>query len=624
VATEHDLANGFRLGPWTIVPKHGDITDGAEACRLEPKVMEVLHCLARHAGTLVTKQQLVDEVWAGRPVTDEVIARCISALRSHLHDNHRAPQYIETIPKRGYRLIAPVQPMATVAGTEAGPRRRRWSVKRVVLAVAAVAVIAVVVTRALTPDEPAGDFESIAVLPFTNLSAEPDQYLADGVTEELTYALTQLPDLKVVARTSALQFQDTALDVREIGRRIQVDGIIEGSVRRESDQLRVTAQLVDARTGYRLWAVTFDGNLSDVFRLQRRVAERVRGSIGAKERFPGRVAVTEPASAAAYDLYLRGRYALNRRGAASLEHAIGLFRETIALDPGYGPAYLELANALLLLPSYTGERTDDMYESAVRTVGLGVEADPSIAEAAGAVHGYIYNKRGNWLEADRAFRTALDAGHVDSTTHQWYSNMLASVGRLDDAMEQASRAQKLDPLSPVVVSRLAVTNLWTNNNEAADAHFTVADELGIRSQLHTEGQLLLLIRQRHLDEARLLARTLIAGEAPTWIDLLLDCIGENRHCEDADAALRSETAASRRVQLVAWSLLGNVEKVKEVARSLESDISAYDPEILFIAELDAFRRDDEFKRLMEAVGIAEYWRQVGCSWSEAGAVCNRT
>jgi TolB-like protein/Tfp pilus assembly protein PilF len=586
--------------------------------------MEVLHSLARHGGALVTKQQLVDEVWAGRPVTDEVIARCISALRTHLHDNHRAPKYIETLPKRGYRLIAPVQAVETVAGNETGrPRRRRWSLNHVVLAVAAVAVIFVVV-RALTPDKPTGNFESIAVLPFTNLSSEPDQYLADGVTEELTYALTQLPDLKVVARTSAFQFRDTVLDVREIGRRIQVDGIIEGSVRRESDQLRVTAQLVDARTGYRLWAVTFDGSLSDVFRLQRRVAERVRDSIGARDGFPGRVALTEPANAAAYDLYLRGRYALNRRGAASLEHAIGLFRETIALDPGYGPAYLELANALLLLPSYTGERTDDMYESAVRTVGLGIEADDSIAEAAAAVHGYIHNKRGNWLEADRAFRTALDARHVDSTTHQWYSNMLASVGRLDDAREQARRAQKLDPLSPVVLSRLAVTDLWTNDNEAADAHFTVANELGIHSQLHTESQLLLLIRQRRIEEARLLARTFIAGEAPTWLDLLLDCIGESRHCGDADAALGSETATSRRVQLVAWSLLGNVEKVREVARLLESDISAFDPELLFIAELEVFRRDAEFHRLVEAVGIAEYWRQVGCSWSEAGVVCNRT
>lgn len=182
--------------------------------------------------------------------------------------------------------------------------------------------------------------------------------------------------------------------MRTIGERIGVDGIIEGSVRREGDDLRVTAQLVDACTGYHLWAVTFDGSVSDVFRLQRRVAERVRDSIGGRERRPRARAVTEPADPAAYDLFLRGRYALNRRGADSLQHAVALFKESIELDPAYGPAYLELANAYLLLPSYTAEHTDEMYESAIQTVDRGARADPSIAEAAAAVHGYIYNKQG--------------------------------------------------------------------------------------------------------------------------------------------------------------------------------------------------------------------------------------
>jgi TolB-like protein/DNA-binding winged helix-turn-helix (wHTH) protein/Tfp pilus assembly protein PilF len=598
--------------------------------------MDVLHCLARHGGSLVTKQQLVDDVWKGRPVTDEVISRCISALRTHLRDDHRHPMYIETLPKRGYRLVAsvePVEPAATPATTATpetpakpeaaapAPPRRRLRARHILVAVATVAV-AYAAVRVLTPETPAGNFESVAVLPFTNLSAEQDQYLADGVTEELTYALTQLPDLKVAARTSAFQFRDTALDVREIGRQIGVDGIIEGSVRREGDSLRVTAQLVDARTGYHIWAVTFDGSVSDVFRLQRRVAERVRDSIGTGERRPHGVVAREPADPAAYDLYLRGRYALNRRGAASLEHAIGLFRESITLDPGYGPTYLELANAYLLLPTYTAERADEMYESAVQTVDRGARADPSIAEAAAAVQGYIHNKRGNWLEADHAFQDALAARDVDSTTHQWYSNMLAAVGRLEDALEQARLAHRLDPLSPVVVSRLAVTELWTDNNAAAEAHFAVASELGISSPLHTESHLLLLLRQGRLDDVRQLAAAFGGGSVPGWMSLLLDCVAERGRCAEATAALESETAVSPRVRLVAWSVLGNAGKVREVARLLESDIGAFETELLFIAELAPFRKDPEFHRLMEATGIAEYWQQVGCAWSDAGVVCD--
>lgn len=632
-----DPGKGFRLGSWTVFPEHGEITDGRETHRLEPKVMDVLHCLARHGGSLVTKQQLVDDVWKGRPVTDEVISRCISALRTHLRDDHRHPKYIETLPKRGYRLVAPVKPVAPAAipaataaaetraipeaAASAAPHRGlRAGHVLVAVAIAAVAYIAL---RVLAPETPTDDFESVAVLPFTNLSAEQDQYLADGVTEELTYALTQLPNLKVAARTSAFQFRDTALDVREIGRQIGVDGIIEGSVRREGNSLRVTAQLVDARTGYHLWAVTFDGSVSDVFRLQRRVAERVRNSIGTGEQRPRGVVAREPADPAAYDLYLRGRYALNRRGAASLEHAVNLFRESIILDPDYGPTYLELANAYLLLPAYTAEKADEMYESAVQTVDRGAQADPSIAEAAAAVHGYIHNKRGYWLEADRAFRNALAAGDVDSTTHQWYSNMLAAVGRLEDALQQARLAHRLDPLSPVVVSRLAVTELWTDDNAAAEAHFAVAGELGISSPLHTESHLLLLLRQGRLDDVRQLAAAFGGGSLPAWMSRLLDCVAERKHCAEATAALQSETVVSPRVRLVAWSVLGDTGQVLEVARLLESDIGAFETELLFIAELAPFRKDPEFHRLMEATGIAEYWRQVGCAWSDAGVVCDR-
>lgn len=619
--TECDLAKGFRLGPWTIVPENGEISDGAQAHRLEPKVMDVLTSLARHAGTLVTKQTLIDEVWNGRAVTDEVIARCISALRTHLGDDHKAPSYIETLPKRGYRLLAAVEPLhaeAPISAPEVTGSRRRGSYLLLAVAVIAIGYLAV---RLLSPAPQPEAFESVAVLPFTNLSASPDQYLADGVTEELTYTLTQLPDLKVAARTSAFQFRDTALDVREIGRRIEVDGIIEGSVRREKDRLRVTAQFADTRTGYQLWAVTFDGSVQDVFRLQRQVAERVRDSIRGNGRAPEPNSVTEPANFAAYDLYLRGRYALNRRGADSLERAAGLFREAIALDPGYGPAYLELANALSLLPSYSSEHGDSMYEDATRIANNGVQADPSISEAAAALQGYIHNKRGEWLEADRAYQTALRAHHVESTTHQWYSNMLASVGRMEEALEQAQRARRLDPLSPVVMSRLAMTSLWNNDLKAAERQFTVANELGIKSRLHLESQLLLMIREGRLDEARLLARDPESGTAPEWLEALLDCLGSGAHCDVTEAALKSDEAVSARVQLVAWALLGRLDKVGEIAGRLEQDIGAFETELLFIAELEGFRRLPQFQRLLEAIGISDYWEQIGCRWSEAGVRC---
>jgi tetratricopeptide (TPR) repeat protein len=275
-----------------------------------------------------------------------------------------------------------------------------------------------------------------------------------------------------------------------------------------------------------------------------------------------------------------------------------------------------------LLPSYSSDYGDSVYEDATRIANQGVQADPSISEAAAALRGYIHNKRGEWMEADLAYQTALRAGHVESTTHQWYSNMLASVGRLQEALEQAHRARRLDPLSPVVMSRLAMTSLWTNDHEAAGRQFAVADELGIKSQVHLESQLLLLIREGRHDEVRLRARDPESGTAPEWLLALLDCLSAGNRCDAAAASLQSNEAASARVQLVAWALLGRLDKVGEIAARLEQDIGAFETELLFIAELEDFRQLPQFQRLLDAIGISDYWEQIGCRWSETGVRCD--
>lgn len=619
MADEDDLTRSFRLGQFTVRPERGEIVVGDEHRHVEPKVMDVLLCLARESGHLVTKQQLIDDVWDGRPVTDEVIARCISALRNHLADDHRSPQFIETLPKRGYRLIAAVEAHREPDAMLRGARRA----KLLPLAVAGVVVVIVAAwfLRDGLPTSRTEAIESIAVLPFANMSAEDMQYLADGVTEELTYALARHSGLQVAARTTAFQFRDTALDVREIGSVIDVDAVIEGSVRREGDRLRVTAQLIDARSGYHLWAASLDGSIDDVFSLQRQVAERVRDSVRPKHDSSPPPAASEPESFAAYDLYLQGLYALNRRGLPALTRAIGLFREAIALDPGYGPAYLELANALLLVPSYSGESPEAYYDDALQVVRQGVQADPAIAVAAAAVNGYIANKRGDWLAADRAYRAALGGEQVTSTTHQWYSNMLASVGRLDAALEQARKARRLDPLSPVVVSRLAMTNLWADNDAAAARQFALANELGIRSALHTESQLLLMIREGRLADARLFARGANGGELPGWFDALLDCIDVDRRCDEATAQLDAAGDLPPRVRLISSALLGSTDRVREIAARLRSDIGAFETELLFIRELEAYRRDAAFESLLDDIGISDYWAATGCRWTGAVVAC---
>lgn len=616
-----DLATGFRLGQYTVLPARCIVRVGEESRHVEPKVMDVLLCFAANAGDVVTKQQLVDAAWGGRPVTDEVIMRSVSTLRGYFDDDARAPRFVETVHKRGYRLLVTPEPLHEARPEAARPPpaepARRMRQPGPILLVIGLAVLASVAwwLARYSGGEPEADFESIAVLPFNNMSTADMQYLADGITEELTFALATLPDLKVAARTTAFQFRNTALDVREIGDLIDVDSVIEGSVRREGERLRVTAQLIDARSGYHLWAETFEGNVSDVFRLQRQVAERVRDSIRGDVRAPTG-GTSEPTSFAAYDAYLRGRYALNLRGAASLNRAIGLFQDAIAEDPGFGPAFLDLAQALLLLPSYSDQPAEAMYREALNVIEQGVAADPSIAQPAAAIDGYIQNKRGNWLAADRAYQDALRAPQASSTTHQWYSNMLASVGRLDAALEQAQRARRLDPLSPVVLSRLAMTYLWNNDHVEAARHFAAANELGIRSALHTESELLLLIRDKRFAEAH----DLTDERLPAWVHDLLECVESASNCEQAGRALADEQVPAR-VKLVGWALLQRPDQVGRVASLLVNDTTAYEPELLFIRELADWRQTPAFPELVAATGIGRYWRDTGCTWSADRLVC---
>lgn len=626
---DNEVPQPFRLGRWTVVPDRGDLGDGQTSTRLEPKVMGVLVCLARNAGELVTKQQLVDAVWAGRPVTDEVIARCISALRAHLGDEPKAPAYIETLPKRGYRLIAPVtqagpaEPDGTsgtgVAGKPgAAPRRSARIRAMTTTGLAVVVAIVFAISFFVTRDDPRlavpDGIESIAVLPFANMSHVSDQYLADGLTEELSYTLAQISGLNVVARTSSFQFRDHDLDVREIGRRISVDGVIEGSVRREGERLRVMAQLVDARSGYRLWADTFEGETSGVFALQKRVADAVRESIPVQLRATVSRPVSEPVSFEAYDLYLRGRYALNQRSRETLYRAVTLFRRAIALDPAYGPAYIELANTYLLLPSYAPESAETMYAQATDTIRRGVAADESIAGSAAAVQAFIYSKQGDWLRADNAFRTAVTMPPVSPTTHQWYSHLLGSVGRLRDAQVQAELARQSDPLSPVVASRLAIISLWAGDEAVAERQFGISAELGFGTRLHAESHLLLLLRQNRFGEARALARRFADtdGEGARWIESMLDCLSGDDDCRKASTSLAADTGVLPREALIAWALLGDMERVSAIAALLVSDIGTFEPELLFIEELSEFRRSPQFRGLTSVIGLDVYWAQSGC------------
>ena len=350
---------------------------------------------------------------------------------------------------------------ADVAGRRASPRRVRFvkvTLSLLVVAIAAVALWSVhrgvlTASSAESTTQP----PSIAVLPFRNLGpTSADEYFSDGMTEDLIAELSRLQGVRVVARTSSFAFKGRPMDVRDVGRALNVTNILEGTVRRIADRsggdggrLRVSAELVDTRSGYQIWSQQFDRPVGDVLMIQDEIAESIRQSL--QRKFAGDMPHLQRTSPppAVYDMYLRARYALHRRTSEGLRVAVELFQEAIESEPRYAPAYSGLGAVYAVLPLYDHRTTAaDMYALADSAASQALLLDSSISEPY-AVLAIIRARRYDWRSAEMAFRQALARNANDATAHQWYGKALAHQGRLAEAETEIRRALELDPLSAV-------------------------------------------------------------------------------------------------------------------------------------------------------------------------------
>jgi serine/threonine-protein kinase len=312
---------------------------------------------------------------------------------------------------------------------------------------------------------------SAAVLPFTDLSPGKDQeYFSDGLTEELITSLSRIEGLRVAARTSSFQFKGRNADVREVGRKLDVGAVLEGSVRRAGDQLRVTAQLSSAKDGYQLWSDSYDRKMADVFRVQeeisRAIVSALRVKLGAK---PDSALAEKPtANLQAYDLYLKGRFAWNQRTGASLKEAVRYLEQAVARDSSFSRAWAALADSYILVVPYAGLSPTEYWPKA-KAAGLrALQLDSTSAEAytSLAYGSMLYDW--NWRMAEDNFGKAIAANPNYATAHHWYADFLAGRGRLKESAEQMARAHDLDPLSRVISSELAWTHFLRHETKAAE------------------------------------------------------------------------------------------------------------------------------------------------------------
>ncbi len=621
--SKEELFEGFTIGEWEVLPGHGVLRRGDQEERPEPKVFAVLLALASRDGNLVTRDDLVNEVWDGRPTSDEPINRCLSQLRGHLGDRARPHRYVETLQRRGYRLMQPVELRTERGGMPAQSSEAPASSVRLWRIVAAVMAAGFLVTIALTmrsPDTDSG-IHSIAVLPIENLSGDPaNQYIVDGIKNVLARRLSEIPGI-VIKNTRVRYVEEPS----QIAKRLDVDTVLSGAVQLQDSTLKITYLVSRGADNVTIGSGEVDGDLGRIFSLQERLATEVRHDLTG-ETLPDEAAAYTP-DPVAYNRYMRGMYALEHRGEAdNLENAIRLFQQSISLDEKFGPAYLSLATAYALMPYYRNLPVRETGRAAIQTVETGIAVDGRIADAASAIYGSSYHQEKKWSEAEAAYRRAISARPVDSTAFNWYSRMLNSVGRLDDALAQALAGEAIDPDNGVINSRIAIVYTWLGESEKAHEFFRRADELGGSGPMHLLAYALLMIREGKVGEAEEIAVTSarMAQQSTEWIRPVFSAFSDPTVTEDALAALErvsGDSVIEPEVLVTARTMLGDVDGAMAVARRLEEPGEWFQMDLLFVPELQALRDHPDFMPLLERLGVVDYWNTAGCTFDGRKASC---
>ncbi len=614
MATEHDLRRGFDVGPFSVLPDRNIVRWNNSESHLEPKQMKALVTLARHQPGVVSKQTLIEEVWSGRTTSDESITGCIKGLRAALdNDNPRKPRYIETIHGRGYRLKMPAIVAAEAPNADVS---RIWLPGLAVTIVLAVA--AAFWTMRSPPPAPVGRIDSVVITRFANMSSETTQPTVDGITEQLVSTLYELPNLEIKKGILPTE-NDTA---RTIADRYSVGWVVFGSVQQMSGQVKIAAR-IDDRDNVVQWAGTFTGTDDEIFGLHEQVATAVRNAIhGVEEETV--TASSRPENSEAYDKYLLGQFYLAKRTPMSLEQAAAYFNESIEMDRGYGPAYLDLANTYLLLADYGAK--ERMFDLALATSEEGVRQDPEIHDAAQTVNGYVHTKRGNWMTATEAFEIATNSAVEYPASHHYQSVHLAAVGRVDESLAAAIRAREMEPDSQVLNSRLAISYFWKNDMRNARRFYNIANTMGPGAPVSQLSYALFLVRDGKIEEAgEVVRRTMTLLDADqSWVDPLFAELGKPPETRSLTAILPPYVATNAipaNVLIVFLAIAGEADEAIKIAWQLVDDPSFFDIELIYLDEFRILRQHADFPQLLDRLGLTEYWQNVGCRWGDDGLYC---
>src|SRR5947209_6257842 len=517
----HQGSARVRFSVFEVDLRAGELRKHGLRIRLQQQPFKVLEMLLQRPGEVVTRDELRGALWPADTFVDfdHGLNKTINKIRDALGESAESPRFVETVSRRGYRFIAEVVrldsadsdsrtesklPFPGNAATISKPMRLGWSGIGKALGLVLVAVAIALLAWTLRSRNRPSNIRSLAVLPLESLSSDPSQdYFADGMTDELITDLAQISALRVISRTSVMVYKGARKPLPQIARELNVDAVVEGTVLRSGEQVRITAQLIEASTDKHLWSQSYEGELRDTLALQNRVArtiaDQIRINLTPQEQAALKnVKVVNPE---AYESYLKGRYFWNKRTANGLKVALAYFNQAIEEDPKYAQAYSGLADTYALLGDweYGVLAPKEAYPRAKAAASKALELDDTLSEAHASLAS-LGMFDWDWQSAGKEFRRAIELNPGYATAHQWYAWNLNLLGRQSDAIAEMRKAESLDPLSLIISADMAdvlfVARLYDESIQQSrktlemDPNFAVARfELGqvyLEKHMHNE------------------------------------------------------------------------------------------------------------------------------------------
>ena len=578
------LGHAYEFGPFRIDAVKHLLLRGTEPVSLTPKALDVLRVLVEHRGEVLVKEEIMKRVWPDTVVEEGNLNRNISTLRRALGELPNDHRYVVTVPGRGYRFVAEVREV----WDDDSDRRKR------------------IVDR--------GSIQSIAVLPFLNLSAEPEQeHFADGLTDALLTDLAQIHALRVVSRTSVMRYKSTQKSLPEIARELNVDAVVEGSVMRSGGRVRITVQLIKADTDEHLWANAYEGEIRDVLGLQngiaRAVVREIHVTLTPAEQ--ARLATVRVVNPIAHEAYLKGRYLLKQRIHESLRKSVAYFEQAIENDPSYAQAYGALAEAYAVMAIDEFEAPEEFVPKARRAAQKSLELDDQLSE----VHATLALLK-FWYEwdlpgAEQQFLSALQICPNCATAHHWYALVLMYQRRFSESFQEFRKAQQLDPLSPIIRAALGLDYVFAGRYDDAirqaetlleiDPNSPLAhDVVGFSYQRMGSHAQAIAALQKYVD---------LSGRASDAL-MRLGCAYAACGDEDSASKLLDELRSLARRQYVSPGTiaaldvaLGNKERA---LMALEACVGTRSAALLMLAAdpvFDPLRSEPRFQTLLQYLGL---------------------